>query len=115
MTEIIITVVATLISIAIGALFTYWVGHRSERLMDKSFLKTHENLTKMDENFKKTEDLIANITGLFAASQMVGIDTAYENREVALLERDVHGKDAESFLRHIKTEGKLIVVGSSWA
>jgi hypothetical protein len=44
---------------------------------------------------------------------MVGIDTAYENREVALLERDTKGEDAESFLRHVKDEPKLIVVGSS--
>lgn len=113
MTEIVITVVATLCSLAVGAGFTYWIGHRAERRMDESFQKTHGNLSKMDNNFRKTEELIANITGLFAASQMVGIDTAYENREVALLERDARGMDAESFLRHIKTEDKLIVVGSS--
>lgn len=71
---------------------------------------------------RDTDDLIENITGLFAASQRVGIVTAYENRERALLstvqdERKPESRqqsDAhQSFVSRLETERKLIVVGSS--
>lgn len=100
--ELWITIVAALI----GAIITFWVGYVSTRQM-------HKHSGEMATSFERTRGLISKITGLFAASQMVGIDTAYENREVALLERDASGGSSESFLRHMKDDPKLIVVGSS--
>lgn len=101
-TEVLLTLGAALF----GAAITFWIGFVATKQV-----KTHSR--NVAESFRDTRGLISKITGLFAASQMVGIDTAYENREVALLERDARGEDARSFLRHLKSEPKLIVVGSS--
>ncbi len=101
-TELWITIAASLI----GTIITFWVGFISTQQIRRH----SKNMTK---SFDRTRDLISKITGLFAASEMVGIETAYENREVALLERNADGKDAQSFLQFMKTEPKLIVVGSS--
>jgi len=101
-TEIWITILASLT----GAVITFCVGYVSIRQMQR-------HSRDMTESFGNARGLISKITGLFAASQMVGIDTAYENREVALLQRNSSGDDARSFLRHMKVEPKLIVVGSS--
>ena len=77
---------------------------------------------KTRDSQKDTDDLIENITGLFAASQRVGIVTAYENRERALLstgqgERQTksgrRSDSHQSFVSRLETERKLIVVGSS--
>jgi hypothetical protein len=51
--------------------------------------------TKTRDSQKDTDDLIENITGLFAASQRVGIVTAYENRE------SVAGQEPEQILSPI--------------
>jgi len=101
-TEIWITTAASLV----GAIITFWVGC-------VSICQMRKHSRDMAQSFGNTRGLISKITGLLAASQMVGINTAYENREVALLERNANGEDAVSFLRHMKAEPKLIVVGSS--
>ncbi|MFB3895358.1 MAG: hypothetical protein ACE14V_03545 [bacterium] len=102
MSDIYITIIIALI----GTLVTFWVGYISAKQIKKHGVD-------ISENFKNTSKMISQITGLFAASQMVGINTAYENRGVALLERDAQGNDAQSFLRYLKEEPKLIVVGST--
>lgn len=99
MTEGSTSVLAVVAPFVLGVLVTAFVGWWSTHQMNKSF--------------RESRNLISQITGLFKASQMVGIDTAYENRGVALLERDVTGEDAGSFLHHLKDDSKLIVVGSS--
>jgi hypothetical protein len=96
----------TIITSIVGAVITFWIAYTSAKQM-----KGHSK--SMANSFHDTSGLISKITGLFSASQMVGITTAYENREVALLERNSNGEDANSFLRHMKDEPKLIVVGSS--
>jgi hypothetical protein len=58
------------------------------------------------DNQKEIQDLISKITGLFAASQKVGIETAYENRKTALCGNS-------TFSPRLATDKKLIVVGSS--
>jgi len=94
-----IGLLSTISAAVIGAIITFWIGRKSSKQMNISF--------------SDTSGLISKITGLFAVSQMVGIETAYENREIALLERDASGESAKSFLKHLKSEPKLIVVGSS--
>ncbi len=101
-TELIVTITAS----ALGVVITFWIAWVSTRQM-----RRHSR--SMDSSFNQTTGLISQITGLFSASQMVGITTAYENREIALLERSIDGKDAMSFLRHMKDEPKLYIVGSS--
>jgi len=101
------SIVMTIVSVVIGAvavcvtLYLYWKTRTSQR---------------------DTDDLIENITGLFAASQRVGIVTAYENRERALLSIVQDGRQTksyrqsdahQSFVSRLETERKLIVVGSS--
>ncbi len=103
---VVITLIATAVAVLVGVYYTRKVGNESVDLM-----RGHSDAMK--SSFRSTEELINKITGLFALSQMVGIETAYENREVALLERDPSGEDVQSFLGRIKDDPKLIVVGSS--
>ncbi|MDH4201600.1 MAG: hypothetical protein OEV87_01760 [Phycisphaerae bacterium] len=75
------------------------------------------NRTRLRQH--QTRNLIQEITGLFAASQKVGIVTAYENREMALLKSNGQSDGAitqeyhQSFVSRLETERKMIVVGSS--
>jgi hypothetical protein len=101
-----ITVIATTIAILIGT-------RQSKRVGDSSIQQMQDHSREMVDSFSNTKKFIQQITGLFSASQMVGIETAYENRLVALQERDSGGKDVKSFLHYIKEDPKLIVVGSS--
>jgi hypothetical protein len=71
-------------------------------------------------NQERIRKLIPQITGLFSASEKVGIVTAYENREKALasesnlsLSGNESGSSGRSFLWHLENEKKLIVIGSS--
>lgn len=64
-------------------------------------------------NQGQIQQLISKITGLFAASQRVGIETAYENREIALAPRIIDVTGSPAFVTRFQTEKKLIVVGAS--
>jgi hypothetical protein len=100
-------VIMTVVSLLIGAV---------------SVIVTLYLYAKTRDSQKDTDDLIENITGLFAASQRVGILTAYENRERALLNTGQTGQQTtghrrsgsyQAFVSRLETERKLIVVGSS--
>lgn len=64
-------------------------------------------------NQRQLRQFISRITGLFAASQRVGIETAYENRDMALARRLLDNTGAPAFASRFQTEKKLIIVGSS--
>ncbi len=71
-------------------------------------------------NQERIRELIPQITGLFSASEKVGIVTAYENREKALASESKRRSSGNksyspdrSFLWHLENEKKLIVIGSS--
>jgi hypothetical protein len=72
---------------------------------------TRELYRRSSEEQNKLRTFISAITGLFAASQKVGIDTAYQNREVALSPDG--SKGGTPFVSRFNSEHKLIVVGSS--
>ena len=64
-------------------------------------------------NQRQLQQLISRITGLFSVSQRVGIDTAYEDRKVALATRADQPTEYTSFVSRFETEKKLVVIGSS--
>lgn len=78
-----------------------------------SIFTTYLLFRKTSDKQHSTEELISHITGLFAASQKVGIITAYENRKEALSENSPTAGGLSSFVSRLKTEKKLVVVGSS--
>ena len=72
-------------------------------------------LKRTTTNQTRTQQLTSRITRLFAASQKIGIEAAYENRREALKPVVENGSEynVRSFVSRFKKERKLIVVGSS--
>lgn len=104
-------------AIVIGALATLGVGAVSIVVTLYLARQTTANQGKLREettaNQGKLRELISCVTDLFAVSTRIGIETAYENRQVALAPVATNRTSALDFASRFRNEKKLIVVGSS--
>ncbi len=107
-----LTIILGILSLVLGGV-SIFVTYRYYQKSDDAFTKLVTGITEGQDG---TRDLISDMTGLFAASQKVGIVTAYENRPKALLfsgNMRTQGEDGDRFVNRFISDNKLIVVGSS--